>query len=540
MEPAVVGENIKRLRKAKGLSQKALAEQLNVIDKTISRWECGYGLPDVNLLPEIAKIFDVSIEELIGEEMKPQTQKPRTKKRLILISSCLLGIATAAGIAIPVALANVSKASPTLGQSCWSNAIKSKAAYSLFTAFGAEETMSLELDGDLRSGKFVCQESWMESEDGNLLNCLVYGQYQTEGNEIRFYADGVNDPNATEKLRSNTQLGIPYFAAQYEGEFGFIHFTATEKNTMNSAFGRWTKYMRYYSTEIGSIDFERILGGAFSESQLQRTPSFALVSMGQIIPVDLRVEFNDYPFYVGRVVDASAFKTYAIYSDGREEDVSDVAVYDLDGAILKPDDRLLSAEFSDGGFSVSAELAIEPKFPFPWDLVDGAKASSLYFTHYLTESIKAFGMIELYESGQFLYSEAYGKQSFASFAVLRGTYSQEEGHMRFTVEKTFTNKAKSDRFAASSAPYSCEIGEGGDYLSFETSAENRNFFGYFANTDGFDPSSTTSFSRHNGEIYCELVGQEGLSTRAKNAIAAYGSMIASSYQESHHEITLSK
>ncbi|MBO4541472.1 MAG: helix-turn-helix transcriptional regulator, partial [Bacilli bacterium] len=40
MEPKVVGSNIHKLRKERGLSQKELAEKLNVIDKTISRWEC--------------------------------------------------------------------------------------------------------------------------------------------------------------------------------------------------------------------------------------------------------------------------------------------------------------------------------------------------------------------------------------------------------------------------------------------------------------------------------------------------------------------
>ena len=103
MEPGIVGANIKRLRKEKGLSQKELAEKLNVIDKTISRWECGYGLPDVNLLPEIAKIFGISIEELIGEE-SAKPVKPFPKKRAIVISSCVLAVVVASSIAIPLAL----------------------------------------------------------------------------------------------------------------------------------------------------------------------------------------------------------------------------------------------------------------------------------------------------------------------------------------------------------------------------------------------------------------------------------------------------
>ena len=80
-------------------------------------------------------------------------------------------------------------------------------------------------------------------------------------------------------------------------------------------------------------------------------------------------------------------------------------------------------------------MPVVPSFPYPWDLVEESKASALYFTHYLTESIKAFGMIELYGSqdeGDFLYSEAYGKQTFASFAVLRGTYRKDGSSLSFT------------------------------------------------------------------------------------------------------------
>ena len=536
MEPGIVGANIKRLRKEKGLSQKELAEKLNVIDKTISRWECGYGLPDVNLLPEIAKIFGISIEELIGEE-SAKPVKPFPKKRAIVISSCVLAVVVASSIAIPLALRKSKKDAPALAENCWSRALASQSDYSLFTAFGAEEVMSLELDGDLQNGTFVCQESWLESNDADLLNCLVFGRYQADEGQICFYAEEVDDPNGTEKLRTSSQLGIPYFLANYEGDFASIHFLQTEKNSMDSAFGRWTKYERYFSNEAGSIDFERIVDGSFSEEQFQRMPSFALIAMGQIIPMELIIDTCGYPFLVGRKVDASSFLARAVYSDGHEEDVSGVASFDLEGKILTPEDALLHAEFSDGAFSLEAEVPVEPSFPYPWDLVESSKASALYFTHYLTESIKAFGMIELYGSqdeGDFLYSEAYGKQTFASFAVLRGTYRKDGSSLNFTVERTFSSKAKSDRFAANSVPYVCQMGEEG-FLSFETSASSRTFFGYFSNTDNFDSVETTSFSRFNGEVYFEKVGIDGLSERAKEAIAAYGSMIVDPKGKNYHE-----
>ena len=65
MDEIVAGKIIAELRKKKGLTQKQLAAFLGVTDKAVSRWENGYGLPDVSLLPKIAAAFDVTVDELL-------------------------------------------------------------------------------------------------------------------------------------------------------------------------------------------------------------------------------------------------------------------------------------------------------------------------------------------------------------------------------------------------------------------------------------------------------------------------------------------
>lgn len=60
-----LGENLKDLRKAKGIGQDILAEELNVSVKTISHWETGYSEPSIAQLIELANFFDVSIDELV-------------------------------------------------------------------------------------------------------------------------------------------------------------------------------------------------------------------------------------------------------------------------------------------------------------------------------------------------------------------------------------------------------------------------------------------------------------------------------------------
>lgn len=65
MDAKSIGETIASLRKSKGMTQLALAEQLNVSDKAISKWENGQGYPDITLFPLMANLFGVSIDYLM-------------------------------------------------------------------------------------------------------------------------------------------------------------------------------------------------------------------------------------------------------------------------------------------------------------------------------------------------------------------------------------------------------------------------------------------------------------------------------------------
>lgn len=62
-------DNIKTLRKRKGLSQEELAIKLNVVRQTISKWEQGLSVPDSEMLIKISEIFEVSVSTLLGENI---------------------------------------------------------------------------------------------------------------------------------------------------------------------------------------------------------------------------------------------------------------------------------------------------------------------------------------------------------------------------------------------------------------------------------------------------------------------------------------
>ena len=73
------GEFIKNARRKQGLTQKQLADKLNVSDKVISKWEIGDSFPDYTLLPELAKLLNVEINEILNGEFQQKTEPQRPK-----------------------------------------------------------------------------------------------------------------------------------------------------------------------------------------------------------------------------------------------------------------------------------------------------------------------------------------------------------------------------------------------------------------------------------------------------------------------------
>lgn len=63
----MLNENIKALRKSKGLSQQELAVKLNVVRQTVSKWEQGLSVPDSDMLISISKVLETPVSTLLGE-----------------------------------------------------------------------------------------------------------------------------------------------------------------------------------------------------------------------------------------------------------------------------------------------------------------------------------------------------------------------------------------------------------------------------------------------------------------------------------------
>lgn len=82
MEKKTIGAFISALRKANGLTQRQLAEKLNVSDKAVSRWERDEAMPDLTLIPVLAEIFGVTSDEILrGQRHNPEADPIRSPEK---------------------------------------------------------------------------------------------------------------------------------------------------------------------------------------------------------------------------------------------------------------------------------------------------------------------------------------------------------------------------------------------------------------------------------------------------------------------------
>ena len=94
-----MAEVISSRRKELGMTQKDLAEKLNITDKAVSKWERGIACPDTAAIPKLAQILGISLEELMDAE---PARKPGGEKAEQVLDVALKAIPMAMGIAVTV------------------------------------------------------------------------------------------------------------------------------------------------------------------------------------------------------------------------------------------------------------------------------------------------------------------------------------------------------------------------------------------------------------------------------------------------------
>lgn len=82
-------ENLKALRREKGMSQEVLAQQLHVVRQTVSKWEKGLSVPDAEMLVRIAELFEVSVSDLLGEKAEREPDRDEVAVQLAILNEQL-------------------------------------------------------------------------------------------------------------------------------------------------------------------------------------------------------------------------------------------------------------------------------------------------------------------------------------------------------------------------------------------------------------------------------------------------------------------
>lgn len=84
MDQVKTGRFIAGERKKKGYTQKQLAEKLQISDKTISKWECGNGFPEVSLLLPLCSELDITVNELLsGERVSDEDYRNKAEENMV-------------------------------------------------------------------------------------------------------------------------------------------------------------------------------------------------------------------------------------------------------------------------------------------------------------------------------------------------------------------------------------------------------------------------------------------------------------------------
>ena len=86
MDQIKIGKYLQELRKEKGLTQEQLAEHVGVARRTVSRWETGSNMPDLDILIELSDFYDVDLRELLNGERRSEQMDKEMKETVLQVA----------------------------------------------------------------------------------------------------------------------------------------------------------------------------------------------------------------------------------------------------------------------------------------------------------------------------------------------------------------------------------------------------------------------------------------------------------------------
>ena len=82
MDQIRIGQFIAQTRRSRGLTQKQLAQLLSISDKTVSKWECGKGLPEVSLMLPLCRALEITVNDLLAGHRVDQGEYQKTAEEI--------------------------------------------------------------------------------------------------------------------------------------------------------------------------------------------------------------------------------------------------------------------------------------------------------------------------------------------------------------------------------------------------------------------------------------------------------------------------
>ena len=86
MDITKIGRFLQQLRKERGLTQEQLAEQINVARRSVSRWETGSNMPDLDILVELSDFYSVDLREILIGERKSERMNEELKETVLKVA----------------------------------------------------------------------------------------------------------------------------------------------------------------------------------------------------------------------------------------------------------------------------------------------------------------------------------------------------------------------------------------------------------------------------------------------------------------------
>lgn len=86
MNQQKIGSFLRELRKAKGLTQEQFSEIMNVSNRTVSRWETGSNMPDLDILIDISEYYDVDLREILDGERKSEKMNKEFEETVLKVA----------------------------------------------------------------------------------------------------------------------------------------------------------------------------------------------------------------------------------------------------------------------------------------------------------------------------------------------------------------------------------------------------------------------------------------------------------------------